>query len=72
MKYSLQILKNKSFSGDTNILPPNALNIKYFWTLYYKHWEFWGITKLSNPKLQENGMPKKHLDAALNTAIDKV
>ena len=28
---------------------PNALNIKYFWTLGYNHWCFLGITKLFNP-----------------------
>ena len=44
---------------------PNALNIKYFWTLSYNHWEFLGITKLSNPWLQENGMPPKCLNLAL-------
>ena len=30
---------------------PNALNIKYSWTLNYNHWVFLSITKLSNRKL---------------------
>ena len=65
MKYSLQIPKNKNIFK-RHIYPfPNALNIKYFWTLSYNHWEFLGITKLSNPSLQEKGMPKKRLGAAL-------
>ena len=29
----------------------------------------WDITKLSNPLLQENGMPKKRLDAALTLTL---
>ena len=48
---------------------PNALNIKYFWTLSYNHWEFLSITKLSNPYFKENGMPKKCLDAALKSLL---
>ena len=43
MKYSSQILKNKSFFRRQEYSSPIALNIKYFWTL----------TKLSNLKLQE-------------------
>ena len=42
-----EYLKTKIFSRDTNI-SPNALDIKYFWTLSYNHWGFFGITKLSN------------------------
>ena len=30
---------------------PNALNIKYSWTLNYNHWVFLSITKLCNRKL---------------------
>ena len=29
----------------------------------------WDITQLSNPLLQENGMPKKRLDAALTLTL---
>ena len=55
---SLRKLKNKNILKRHIYPSPNALNIKYFWTLIYKNWVFWGITKLSNPYLQENGMPK--------------
>ena len=44
---------------------PNALKIKQFWTLHYNYLEVLGITKLSNLQLQENGIPRKRLDAAL-------
>ena len=64
MKYSLPILKNKTFFKKHNYLYPNALKIKYFWNLSYNHWGFWDITKPSNPKLEENGMPKESLDSA--------
>ena len=47
-----EYLKTKIFPRDTNILPQI-------------HWWFLSMTKLSNPQLQENGMPKKRLDAAL-------
>ena len=59
MKYSLQILKNNNLFKRLKYSLPNALNIKYFWTLSYNYWEFLdtqlqllgflGITKLSNP-----------------------
>ena len=65
MKYSLQILKNKNLFKRYKYPSPYSLNIKYFWTLMYNHGGFLGITKLPNPSLQENGMPKKRLDAAL-------
>ena len=65
MKYSLQILKNKNLFKRLKYPFPNALDIKYFWTLSGNHWGFFGITKLSNLQLQEKGMYKKHLDVAL-------
>ena len=65
MKYSLQILKNKNFFMRHKYPSPNVLNIKYFWTLSYSHWGLLDITKLSNSELQENGMTKNRLDAAL-------
>ena len=65
MKYNPQILKNKKLFKRLKYPSTNALNIKYFWTLSYNKWGVWGITKLSNPELQQNGMPKKRLDAAL-------
>ena len=49
MKYSLQILKNKNLFKRLKYSLPNALNIKYFWTLNYNYWEFLGIIKLLNP-----------------------
>ena len=49
MKYSLQILKNKNLFKRHKYPSPNALNIKYFWTLSYNNWGFLSITKLSNP-----------------------
>ena len=49
MKYSLQILKNKNLFKRHKYPSPNALNIKYFWTLSDNHWVCWGITKLSDP-----------------------
>ena len=64
--YSLRILKNNFFFKRHKYLSLNVLNIKYFWTLNNNHWEFLGITKLSNSKLQENGMLKKRLDAVLS------
>ena len=66
MKHSLQILKNKNIFNRHKYPFPNALNIKYFWTLSYNHWGIWGITKLFNPYLKENSTPKKPLDAALS------
>ena len=65
MKCSLRILKNKNLLKKHKYLFPNALNMKYFWTLSYNHWGFFDITKLSNPQLQEKVMPKKRLDVAL-------
>ena len=65
MKYSLQILKNKIFFKRLKYPSPNALNIRYFWTLNYNYWGFGGIAEISNPYLQENGMPKKRMDVAL-------
>ena len=41
MKLSLQILKNKNLFKRHKYPSPNALNIKYFWTLSYYHWGFW-------------------------------
>ena len=57
MKYSLQILKNENLFKRHTYPSQNALNIKQFQKLSYDHWGFSGITKLSNPYLQENGMP---------------
>ena len=65
MKYSLRILKNKNLFKRHKYPSPNASNIKYFWTLSYNHWRFFGITKLSNSLLQEKGMSLKRLYAAL-------
>ena len=65
MKYSLRILKNKNIFKRHEYPSPNALNIKYIWTLSYNHWGFLSITKLYNPSLQENGMPKKRQGTAL-------
>ena len=39
MKYSLQILKNKNLFKRRKYPSPNALNIKYFWTLSYNYLE---------------------------------
>ena len=58
-------LKNKRFFKRLKYPSPNALNTRYFWTLSYNYWGFGGITKISNPELKENGMPKKRMDAAL-------
>ena len=44
---------------------------KIIWILGYNHWGVLGITKQSNPQLQENGMSKKHLDMALQEAAWK-
>ena len=41
-------LKTKIFSRD-KYPSPNALNKNHFQRLIYKHWEFLGITKRSNP-----------------------
>ena len=49
MKYSLQILKKQNFFQETQISFPNALNIRYIWTLIYNYWGFGGITNLPNP-----------------------
>ena len=64
MKYSLQILKNKNLFKRHKYPSPNALSIKYFSTFSYNR-GFFSITKLSNPELQEKGIPKKRLDVAL-------
>ena len=53
MKYSLQI----SFS--------KCIEHQKFWKLSYNYWGFLGVTTLSNPWLQENGMAKKRLDMVL-------
>ena len=47
-KYSLQILENKNLFKILKYLSPNALNIKYFWTLSNNYWEFLDITNLSS------------------------
>ena len=47
-KYNLQILENKNLFKILKYPSPNALNIKYFWTLSHNYWEFLGITNLSN------------------------
>ena len=60
MKYSPEILKNKNFFKTRKYSFPNALSIKYFWTLGYNHWGVLGITKLSNLS-----MPQKRLDSGL-------
>ena len=52
-------LKTKIFSRDINILP------RMHWTSNIFGHSATTITKLSNPSLQENGMPPKSLDAAL-------
>ena len=44
MKYSLRILKNKNLIKRHKHPSPDALSIKYFWTLSYNHWELLGIT----------------------------
>ena len=49
MKYNLQILKNKNLFKRVKHPSPNALNIKYFWTLNHNYWDFLDIMKLSNP-----------------------
>ena len=61
MKYSLRILKNKNIFKRLKCPSPNALNIKYFWTLCYNYWKGrgggggggggggLGVNKLSNP-----------------------
>ena len=64
MKYSLRILKNKNIFK-TQISLPKSNEHQIIWKLSYNHWGFLGIAKLSNPKLQENLMSKKRLDAAL-------
>ena len=59
-------LKTEIFQEtQTSFSKANALNIKYLWTFTYNNWGVWGIIKLSNPWLQESGMLKKHLHAAL-------
>ena len=65
MKYSLRIIKNKNLFKRHKYPSLNALSIKYFQTLSYNHWGFFGITKLSNPHFQEKVCPKKRMDAAL-------
>ena len=42
-------LKNKNVFKRLKYPSPNALNIRYFWTLSYNYWGFGSITKLSNP-----------------------
>ena len=42
------------------------MNIKHFWKLSYNHQILLGITRLSYPYFQENGMSKKCLDATLD------
>ena len=42
-------LRNKTFFKRLKYPSPNALNIRYFWTLSYNYWGFGGITKLYNP-----------------------
>ena len=37
------------------------MNIKYFWTLSYKHWAFLSINKLSNLKLEKTVCSKNVL-----------
>ena len=69
MKYSLQILKNKNLFKRHKYPFTNALNIKYFGNLSYNHCGALDITKLSNPSLQEDSMPKKLLDVALGMNI---
>ena len=57
----------KIFSRDTNILPQmhRTSNIFGHSILSYNYLGFLGIIKLSNPQLQQNGMPEKCLDAGL-------
>ena len=62
MKYSLQILKKKNFSQETQTSFPKCTEHQTF----LDTWGFSVITKLSNPWLQENGMPEKSLDAPLS------
>ena len=52
MKYSLRILKNKNLLKRHKNPPPNALNIKYFWTLSYNNWGGGGFgVSLNHPIL---------------------
>ena len=53
MKYSLQILKNKNLFKRHKNPSPNALKIKYFWTLSYNHWVFFGIAGNSKRTINE-------------------
>ena len=58
MKYSLRILKNKTLFKRHKYPFPNALNVKYFWTISYNQWGFLGITKLSILNLAKMVWPK--------------
>ena len=58
MKYSLRKLKNKNLFKRHKYPSPNALNIKYFWTLSYNHWAFlvslnWPILKFKKKRYAE-------------------
>ena len=64
MKYSLQMLKTLLFKRH-KYPSPNALNIKYFWTLSYNHWAFLGITKYQIHNFKKTVCPPKSLDLAL-------
>ena len=65
MKYSLRTLENKNLFKRHKYPSPDALNIKYFWTLSYKHWGF--LVSLNYPILnfKKKVCPQKRLDAAL-------
>ena len=62
--YIFHVKNTKIFSRD-KYPSPNALKIKYFCTVSYNHWGLLGITKLSNPPLQENSMSQKCLNVVL-------
>ena len=68
MKYFYKYLKTKKFSGDTNILSQMHLTSNIF----RPSAKTIGVSKLSNPKLQENGMPKKRLNAALKGTVMQI
>ena len=65
MKYSLWILKNKSFQ-ETQISFPKCIEHQIFWTLSYKHWGFLSINKLSNLKLEKTVSQKMSWCSTVN------
>ena len=69
MKYSLRLLRNKNLFRRHKYRSPNCIEYQMFLDPQLHPLGFLGITKLSNPS-QENGMPKKRLDAALRDILD--